>query len=142
LNRKNFIKHPTGHKLNIRFTHLKNNISPIFLQEEAPRHNPLLQDDYANAKNCISRISDPLWQDICRDLLNMMGPSSVLKIWKSTLGEFSSQDKSLDLICETEETLEFMKQYDFVILGSLQRYFPALKELRMKVILVRSHLLD
>ncbi|MBA3813299.1 MAG: hypothetical protein H0X26_02210 [Alphaproteobacteria bacterium] len=94
-------------------------------------HNSLLQDDHARAKDCLSLIPDPLWRDVCGDLIIMMGPASVLKIWKSTLGEFCPQDKALDFTCETEEAAAFAQQYDFVILGSLKRYFPALKQLRV-----------
>ncbi len=96
--------------------------------------NSLVSDDHTRAKNCISCIADPLWKNVCMDLLNAMGPASVLKIWKSKLGELSTQDKTFDVTCETEETLEFIQQYDFVILGSLRQYFPALKQLRGKVI--------
>ena len=62
-----------------------------------------------------------------------MGPASVLKIWKSTLGEFTREDKSFDIVCETEETMQFIQQYDFVILGSLQQYLPSLKQLRVSI---------
>jgi hypothetical protein len=72
------------------------------------------------------------------DLLNMMGPSSVLKIWQSKLGDFS-QKKYIDIDCETKETAAFVEQYDFVILGSLERYFPELTQLRIRVIPTLSH---
>ena len=103
---------------------------------KAQNHEPL-QDDHAKAAHCISQIADPLWKNICMDLLNMMGPASVLKIWKSKLGD--SEDKTLDLNCETEDIAAFIQQYDFVILGSLRRHFPALKQLKVKVISALSH---
>nr|MBA3814868.1 hypothetical protein [Alphaproteobacteria bacterium] len=115
-----------GSKPSVKLIFSREIIPPTFLQEEVPAHNPVLQDDHDRATSCISQIADPLWKDICMDLLNMMGPASILKIWSSTLGEFSSQDKRIDITCETVEAEEFVQQYDFVILGSLHRYFPAL----------------
>jgi len=61
----------------------------------------------------------------------IMGPPSVLKIWNSALGSLSFQDKMIDLYCQTEDVAQFIQCYDFIILGSLQHYFPALKELRV-----------
>ena len=91
----------------------------------------LRQDEYAQVNECLSLISDPLWQNVCEDLLKIMGPASVLKIWKSQLGEFLLGEKTLDFTCETAEAAAFVQQYDFVILGSLQRYFPSLKSLKI-----------
>ena len=108
------------------------NIFSAPAQQEELVHDSILAD-HEKAKNCIERITDPLWQAICIDLLNVMGPDSVLKLWKSTLGEYSAQDKGLDITCEGETTASFVRQYDFVILGSLQRYFSALKQLRVKI---------
>lgn len=140
---KSFKKKPhEDHKPTLNLVFSKENSSSLFLREESTEPNPLLWDDYTNATHCISLINDPLWKNICVDLLNMMGPASVLKVWKSTLEEFSPQEKSLEIICETEETMAFVQQYDFIILGSLQRYFPALKQLRIKTVPVRSHLHD
>ncbi len=130
-----FIKIPTENysKIDVKIVFSKKNASPVFFKEEAPNHDTILQDDPERATSCISQIIDPLWKNICADLLHIMGPASVLKIWKSKLGEFSSQDKHIDISCETEGTAAFAQQYDFVILGSLQRYFPGLKQLKVKV---------
>lgn len=89
---------------------------------------------HSKATRCIVCIEDPLWKKVCSDVLNMMGPLSVLKIWKSKLGETPSQNKEFDIVCETEEIANFVQQYDFVIITSLQRYFPALKQLRVYAI--------
>lgn len=116
-----------------KFPFSKKIFSPTYLQEE--NTNPLFLsfgDNYTRAAYCISRIGDPLWQNICLDLMDMMGPVSVLKIWKSKLGNLDFPDKGFEIICETEEIAIFVQQYDFVILGSLQRYFPTLKQLRAK----------
>jgi hypothetical protein len=128
-----FLKIRTGNskfKINLSFS--KQNVFPVFDQEESTKHDTLWQDDNVKVKDCISQIADPLWKDICMNLLSIMGPISVLKIWESKLGEFSSQDKHIDITCKTEESAAFAQQYNFVILGSLQRYFPALKQLRVK----------
>ncbi len=135
---QNIIKVPTG-KPKVKLAFLKKDASPALLQEEGPEHEPLLQGDHARATRCIDQIVDPLWKDICVDLLHIMGPESVLKIWNSKLGEFSPQDKRIDITCETEERAAFVQQYDFVILGSLQRYFPALKQLKVQVRPALSH---
>lgn len=90
-------------------------------------------DFQENIDYFISSIRDPLWKNICKDLIKVMGSSSVLKIEKVRLGKFYSQDFGIDVICDTEETAKFVRQYDFVILGSLYQYFPDLKELRVKI---------
>lgn len=106
--------------------------------EENPNHEPLIAEE-KRARSCITRIVDPLWKDVCLDILQMMGPVSALKIWESQLGEFSSQNKSFNMICQTEETVAFANQYNFVILGSLKRYFPGLKSLSVELMPVLSH---
>ena len=88
-------------------------------------------DVQSYAKHCVSLIEDPLWKKVCTELINMMGPESVLKIWNSNLGSLSSRTKTIDLSCQTKETAKLIQQYDFVILEILRRYFPALKEVRV-----------
>lgn len=90
----------------------------------------LSDEEHGTVDNHLSAITDPLWKRICQDILEMMGSASVSKIWKSKLGAISSQDKTLIISCDDEETAAFVQQYDFVILGSLQKYFPALKHLK------------
>lgn len=90
---------------------------------------PLSDGKYMAVKNHLSTIEDPLWKHICQDVLEMMGPVSTLIIWKSKLGQFSHHDEILPIICENEETAFFIQQYDFVIIASIQKYFPALKKL-------------
>lgn len=126
--------HTEEHNPTVELVFAKNISSPTFLRKKPPYHASLLNENYMIAKDCISRITDPLWQKICSELINMLGPVSVLKIWKSKLGELSIQDRSFDITCETKETAIFVQQYDFVILGVLQQYFPSLKQLRVKII--------
>ena len=104
-------------------------LSPTYSEKDYKKHN---SNDYAKAEQCLSHIADPLWRNICKDLINMMGPTSVLKMWESTLGELSLPDQEIDITCKNKEISSFVQKYDFVILGSLQRYFPALKKLKVK----------
>ena len=85
----------------------------------------------SQAKHYVSLIKDPLWQHVCKEIVNMMGPHALLKMGNSRLGSFSPQDKTIDLYCRAQGEAHFVQQYDFVILGSLQRYFPTLKEIRV-----------
>lgn len=94
----------------------------------------LQNDDCINADNCFLAIKDPLWKRVCHDVIRVMGVASFLKIWDSILGEFCSQDQSMEINCQSGETAQFIQQYEFVILGCLQPYFPALKRLRIKTI--------
>ncbi len=108
----------------------KEKSSPIPPQKTLQRQDVVLEEDHVKAINSLSTIEDPLWKHVCREVIEMMGPASFLKIWRSNLGPLSSQNKVLDITCETEEAAAFIQQYDFVILGSLQGYFPVLKKLK------------
>ena len=90
------------------------------------------EEAYSQAKHCLSLIEDPLWKSVCIEIANMMGPLAVLKTWECRLGSFSHQHKTINLYCQTEEISQFIRPYSFVILGSLQRYFPMLKDLKVK----------
>lgn len=112
----------------------KENFSPIRPQQTVQNPHMLSDKDHIKAATCLSSTDDPLWKHVCYDVIRMMGAASFLKIWNSTLGEVSSQDQSMEIHCPTEETAQFIQQYDFVILGSLQPYLPALKQLRAKIV--------
>jgi hypothetical protein len=107
-------------------------LSHLSFQELLKNSEILFDDSLAHAKRCISLIEDPLWKHICNEVMHIMGPLSVLKIWNSKLGALSSQDKIIDLYCQTEESAQFVQQYAFIILGSLKYYFPVLKKLRIR----------
>lgn len=91
-------------------------------------------EEYTKANDCLSFIKDPLWLQVCREIITMMGPASLLKIWNSQLGEVSSNGKAIDIHCHNKETSDFVQQYAFVILGCLQPYFPTVKKLNVKTI--------
>lgn len=128
-NSKNFIKIQTiGYHPNISLPSPKKNLSSIHSQKEYEKQGIV---EYAKAKKYLSYITDPLWRDICTDFLHMMGPASLLKIWGSELGELFLQAEEIAITCKNEKVTSFVQQYDFVILGSLQKYFPALKKLKI-----------
>lgn len=102
------------------------------LNKPAPVKELLLDIQYTQARRSILLIEDPLWRDICSDLMKTMGSPLVLKIWESQLEDFSAQSQQISLKCKTENTAQFVQQYAFVILGSLQRYFPSVKDLVIK----------
>lgn len=91
------------------------------------------EDTLSKARDCLSKIEDPLWKQVCDDIINMMGPASLLKIWDSLLGEICFHSQSIEVFCKTKETAHFIQQYDFVILGSLHIYLPSIKTLRISV---------
>lgn len=104
-------------------------LSSLCSQKLSPSKKSLMKNPRAQAEQCIALIKDPLWKRICVEFLAMMGPSSLLKIWKMTLAPLSPQCTVVYLNCKTREESEFIQTYSFVILGSLQAYFPAVKSL-------------
>lgn len=107
----------------------KQDVSYPFLQELSEK-SELFDDRRSQAKRRNSLIEDPLWDHVCTEVIDIMGPIA-LQIRHVHLGELSSQDKIVDLYCQSEDIAQFLERYDFLILGSLQHYFPALKELRI-----------
>ena len=111
----------------------KNGSHHEFEQELLYSDQMSFEEAYSQAKHCVSLIEDPLWKSVCTEMVNMMGPLAVLKIWNSSLGTFSHQQKTINLYCQTEKIAQFIHQYSFVVLGSLQRYFPMMKDLQIKI---------
>jgi hypothetical protein len=108
-------------------------LSYLESQESFQNKEMSADDIQSQAIHCLSLIKDPLWQHVCKDIINLMGPHCVLKIWDSRLGSFSASNQDIDIQCNTEDVAHFVQQYAFVILGSLQRYFPAIKDLQVKI---------
>ena len=101
--------------------------------EKRSQHKTVPLDHFqSQAKQCVSLIEDPLWKHICTEFMHMMGPLSVLKIWKSRLSSVSPQHKTIYIHCEIVEESEFIKKYSFIILASLQKYFPAVRSIKVK----------
>jgi len=90
-------------------------------------------NDRCHDHNGFSLIEDPLWKSVCTEMTDLMGSPPVEKVWDSKLGAFCSESKSINLCCPTDEVAQFVNQYSFLILGSLQRYFPAIKTLKTRI---------
>lgn len=84
------------------------------------------------AKYYLSLIKDPLWKHVCTEVISMMGPRCNLEIWNSRIGVISFDNKAIEIYTQTKELTRLLQQYDFVVLGSLQRYFPSIKKLTIK----------
>jgi hypothetical protein len=111
----------TDYKVTNKFVHKEFN---------NPKKN---QNTYLKATECVARIADPLWKKVCNDLIYNMGPAFVFKIHESSLGNISPQDHVLYVTCTNKNAADFIEQYDFVILDSLQPYFPALRQVRAEI---------
>lgn len=84
------------------------------------------------AENPLSSIKDPLWKHVCMEIQNLMPSLFDLKLSECQLGPFLPQSKQVDLYCP-EGTVNPIGQYDFVILACLQKFFPTLKRVRVKL---------
>lgn len=124
-----FPSHLNTKKDNIRFFPSGLQLSD---EKEISSDDSQAENLQAQASRCIALIDDPLWRHVCTEVLPLMGPLSVLQIWKSKIGVFSPQHKAIDIDCQTEKKARFLQQYDFVILGILKKYFPSLKSIRIK----------
>ena len=111
----------------------KKSLSNTFFKPISEDKEASIGEIHQQVNHFISLIEDPLWKSICTEMTDMMGPSAVLKMCDSRLGSFSHHHKTMELYCQTEERAQFTRQYSFVILGSLQRYFPTVKDLRIKI---------
>ncbi len=114
-----------------RTIQLGNELSSTTKTHQIQKTNSI--NDSCHGHNSFSLIKDPFWKSVCLEMTDLMGPSSVQKIWNSTLGSYCSEADAMNLCCPTDETAQFVNQYSFLILGSLQRYFPAIKTLKTKV---------
>ena len=112
---------------------LKRNLAHSLTKKGKKKDLHLECELHSKTKHLLSHIEDPLWEKICCEVGKMMGAFAVQKIWDSKLGSFCSEERAIDLCCPTEETAQFINQYSFLILGSLQHYFPAIKTLKTKV---------
>jgi hypothetical protein len=110
---------------------LSNELSRTTKTHQNQRTNSINDRFYDH--NCYSLIEDPLWKSVCSEMTDLMGSSPIQKMLDSKLGAFCSESKSINLCCPTDEAEQFVNQYSFLILGSLQRYFPAIKTLKTKV---------
>ncbi|MBP9692665.1 MAG: hypothetical protein KBD90_04975 [Alphaproteobacteria bacterium] len=120
-------------KSNFNLSSAKQHFSYLASYNSSQKEKTSADDIQSLANHYISLIEDPLWKRVCSEVAKMMGPLSILKLWESQLGTFSSQDKAIDIQCKTKDEAQFVQQYAFVILGSLQCYFPTVKNLKVKI---------
>jgi len=120
-------------KLNLTLSLTKQHFAYLVLHKSFQKEKISTDNIQSLANHYISLIEDPLWKSVCTEMTDLMGSSSVQKMWDSKLGAFCSESKSINLCCPTDEAAQFVNQYSFLILGSLQRYFPAIKTLKTKV---------
>lgn len=121
-------------QVSVPFTELTDyKVTEKFLNKAFNNTQKDQRNTYLKATECVARIADPLWKKVCNDLIYNMGPAFVFKIYESSLGDIASQDNVLYVTCNNKDAADFIQQYDFVILDSLQPYFPALKSLRAQI---------
>ena len=132
---KNRVSSSSLRKYKVRqvFTFSQDYLFPSFFKKEMQDKETSVAKSQHRATQCIALIKDPLWKLTCLEVRSMMGHAAVLKLWDSKLGTFNYHRKTMDLYCKKEEGAQFLRQYSFVILGSLQRYFPDMKGLRIKI---------
>lgn len=121
------------HSLKLNISSPKKDFSFEILRESTQINQVSFEDLESQAKHCLSLIKDPLWKSVCAEMADLMGFSYIQRMWDSKLGTFCFKDKSINLCCPTEETAQFINQYSFLVLGSLQRYFPTVRTLKTKV---------
>jgi len=83
------------------------------------------------AKIHLCLVEDPLWKQVCTDLVKMLGDVPTARLEDCKLEDLSGHDKVANIRCSTEDIAQFLEDYVFVVLESLRQYFPALKELRI-----------
>ena len=85
------------------------------------------------AQQCISLIEDPLWKHVCTELMNMMGPFSVLVLWDSQITFSFPATQGISISCQHQESADLIQQYDFLIIEILRKYFSTLSEVKVEV---------
>lgn len=123
----------TKQKSSLNLSSTKQHSAYLVSQKSSQKEKMSADDIQSLANHYISLIEDPLWKRVCSEVAKMMGPLSILKLWESQLGTFSSQNKAIDIQCKTKDEAQFVQKYAFVILGSLQPYFPTVKNLKVKI---------
>ena len=123
----------TKQKSNLTLSSTKQHSAYLVSHKSSQKEKMSAEDIQSLANHYISLIEDPLWKRVCSEVARIMGPFSILKLWESQLGTFSKHNQSIDIKCKTKDEAQFIQQYAFVILGSLQHYFPTVKNLKVKI---------
>ena len=123
----------TKRKSNLNLSSTKQHSAYLVSHKSSQKEKMSADDIQFLASHYISLIEDPLWKRVCSEVARIMGPFSILKLWGSQLGTFSAQSQAIDIQCKTKDEAQFVQQYAFIILGSLQCYFPTVKNLKVKI---------
>lgn len=111
--------------------------SPYFskkrtLRSPTPYHFSTTNHYFVNEEETpLSSIEDPLWKHVCMEVHKIMPALFIFRLSECQLGHVHSHSKQVDLYCP-QGTINAIGQYDFVILGCLQKFFPTLKKIRVK----------
>lgn len=77
------------------------------------------------------KIDDPLWRHICKDVSKLLGSmTSSLKDCK--LGDVIQGAQVVEIYNCPPEACTLLKEFDFVVLPILQKYFPSVRVLRIE----------
>ena len=111
---------------------------PSFFVEKTHGTSPLplkkrylfqkLKCKHPSSKNKCSFLEDPLWKHITTEVIKITNPFA-LPIQETRLGPLSTQDKTVELYCPTEKVAYLLQPYDFIVLSTLQQYFPTLRKI-------------
>ncbi|MBX9785825.1 MAG: hypothetical protein K2Y08_00660 [Alphaproteobacteria bacterium] len=115
-----------------QLTNASQSAPSLYLSEPLPK---ALFDSYESDAHCgISQIEDPLWQKICLELLNILGPIAFGDLWKINLISVSSDGKKVYLSCPSEITANRVETYHFVIIDVLRKFYPALTLIESEIL--------
>ncbi|MBX9620795.1 MAG: hypothetical protein K2X28_02005 [Alphaproteobacteria bacterium] len=118
--------------INDQLTYTDLSVPTLYLSESLPE---ALLDSYESDAHCsISQIEDPLWQKICLELLNILGPIAFGDLWKINLTSVSSDGKKVYLSCASEITAKRVETYHFVIIDVLRKFYPALTLIESEIL--------
>ena len=118
--------------INDQLMHTNLSASKLYLSE--PLHKDLLNSYEDDAHYNISQIEDPLWQKICLELLNILGPIAFGDLWEINLTSVSSDGKKVYLSCPSETTARRVETYHFVIIDVLRKFYPALTLIESEIL--------
>lgn len=87
----------------------------------------------ANAELKVSQIQDPLWQNVCDDILRILGPLAFKDLWKIKFISVSVEGKMAYFSCPNETLALTLQHYHFVIIGALKKFYPFLSSIEVEI---------
>jgi hypothetical protein len=98
-----------------------------------PLSDEVLHKYKTEAEVGISQIQDPLWRRVCLDVLRVLGPVAFKDLWKINLMRISPKERKAYLACPTPGIAETVKNYHFVIVGALKKFYPFLFSIETEI---------